>query len=557
MKEILGKQKIEKRLRNRGGGKVSQMRQYAGFFRVNSLYVLISAILLGLVVFVIFLPKSYSVLPSSAAEMQSAPQKDSRLAQIDGEAPEGPFPDSQTADSAAAAEGGAGLLDVDRVKDMEYVVLSGETLSEIAYVFDLDQMMLASYNGIAKPDSIRVGQKIIIPSQNNLQDLEEHLKLASIRTTTSKNEPAKTPDLSALSKLPGVIDISVTKQSDGTAITAHFSVVTEIDDPNISYVWDLGNGRKAFRKETSWTYTSPGTYPVQLTASDRFGKTGRSRVEFIDVPHADVFEAMNREFVTLSNVGDLLILPGKISHVSIYGESTDLFPFELVEEREHAATYKTLSSGYFDVISRDGDIESQAYLFVSPLPSVHSDRKDLNWYRTQFNTGTPSNCGPAVVSMGIGWSQGTYVPVSKIREQIGWKGNGSTSFPELLAMLQKNGVAAQYRQTQSYQDIFDIVDNNQIAIILYQSGAVSWTKGNPENNLFGRYYNDSVGHYIIIKGYTTDKNYFIVYDPIPSDWGSNSKRYGDGISMIGRNRYYPVREVYSALRRFDVIEISR
>jgi hypothetical protein len=75
--------------------------------------------------------------------------------------------------------------------------------------------------------------------------------------------------------------------------------------------------------------------------------------------------------------------------------------------------------------------------------------------------------------------------------------------------------------------------------------------------MFGRYYYDAVGHYLVIKGYSTDKQYFVVYDAIPSDWGSNSFRYADGISMIGRNRYYEAKELFDSLRRLDIIEVMR
>jgi hypothetical protein len=62
-----------------------------------------------------------------------------------------------------------------------------------------------------------------------------------------------------------------------------------------------------------------------------------------------------------------------------------------------------------------------------------------------------------------------------------------------------------------------------------------------------------VGHYIVIKGYSLDGEYFVIYDPIPSDWSSNSFRYGDELSMIGQNRYYPAGELIRSLRRADMI----
>ena len=46
-----------------------------------------------------------------------------------------------------------------------------------------------------------------------------------------------------------------------------------------------------------------------------------------------------------------------------------------------------------------------------------------------------------------------------------------------------------------------------------------------------------------------------MYDPIPSDWIGNAKRYADGQSMFGRNRYYDVDELFAALRSPRVLEI--
>jgi hypothetical protein len=61
----------------------------------------------------------------------------------------------------------------------------------------------------------------------------------------------------------------------------------------------------------------------------------------------------------------------------------------------------------------------------------------------------------------------------------------------------------------------------------------------------------------VLKGYSADHKYFIIHDPIPSDWSANSFRQADGISMSGRNRYYPVDDVMRALRTSTVLEIQR
>jgi len=180
---------------------------------------------------------------------------------------------------------------------------------------------------------------------------------------------------------------------------------------------------------------------------------------------------------------------------------------------------------------------------------------NFNWYRTQFNTGTPSNCGPASASMAIGWGTGGYFPVSSVRHAIGWQGDGGTSFDELLRVIRSQGVAANIQPLRTVQNIREVIDAGGIAIILFFTDGVRTTVGDPASNLFGKYYNDSVGHYVVIKGYSLNGEYFVIHDPIPSDWGANSFRYGDELSMMGRNRYFMASEVLSSLRRNEMIVV--
>jgi hypothetical protein len=94
-------------------------------------------------------------------------------------------------------------------------------------------------------------------------------------------------------------------------------------------------------------------------------------------------------------------------------------------------------------------------------------------------------------------------------------------------------------------------------VVLLRTEGVRTARGDPAQDLFGKYYNDSVGHYIVIKGYSLNGEYFVIYDPIPSDWSQNSFRYGDDLSMIGRNRYYSSAELLRSLRRADMIAVPR
>ena len=56
----------------------------------------------------------------------------------------------------------------ERTEDTEYVVAPGETLSEIAHRYGTDADTIADYNGLANPDTLMPGQKILIPSDDVL-----------------------------------------------------------------------------------------------------------------------------------------------------------------------------------------------------------------------------------------------------------------------------------------------------------------------------------------------------------------------------------------------------
>lgn len=66
---------------------------------------------------------------------------------------------------------GLGEVAFERSEESEYIVAEGETLSGIAYRFDLSLELLASYNEIASPDTLVPGQRILIPSIDTIADL--------------------------------------------------------------------------------------------------------------------------------------------------------------------------------------------------------------------------------------------------------------------------------------------------------------------------------------------------------------------------------------------------
>ncbi len=445
--------------------------------------------------------------------------------------------------------GGSGLANFSRDREISHTVMAGESFSEIAYIYDVEIGKLALYNHIADINRLTEGTVIKIPSLTAEKKITPSNSFLTQKLVLASN-PATTPDGSEVA-----LKMEVEQQFDGTAVTAHFSVKAPPGLDLKRWEWNLGDGRKSFRPTTFWTYEEPGTYTVNVTAFDADGRAYYSNEVLIDVPHPATYQNTSQVFLTLESMEQTFTVTGRVKPSVQLDGKLDI-PMVEVSTNGDSTTYRATRPGFFRFEAEKDGIIRTFYVFVSPVESRHSDRSDLNWYRTQFNTGTQSNCGPTTAASAISWATGQYIAVSAVRHDVGWTGDGGTSFEELVSLMKKYRTDSRLVRAYAIQDIVDIIERGNIAIVLYNSGGPRLNT-HPESDMFGRYYYDAVGHYVIIKGYSTDKRYFVVYDPIPSDWSANSFRYQDGISMIGRNRYYGAEEMFESLRRSDVIEVLR
>ncbi|RPJ07702.1 MAG: hypothetical protein EHM28_06240 [Spirochaetaceae bacterium] len=457
----------------------------------------------------------------------------------------------QVMGTAGGIELGFGQLATIRNQDIEYILGANDSIQEIAYLYGLRPAELLLYNGLGSFRSTVAGQKIVIPTLYNITrflntiDRSMLVKLDDEMVTVADTRVA----------IPQNIRISVNKQYHDHALTAIFSVDTPLLGKDISYNWDLGDGSRLSKKLCIHTYNVPGIYIVRLSIRDKSGNLSASNKLYINVDHQGIENYQDRLYLTVNNVGELLGLDGPLVQAKDFlGRVSQ--PVHFVERVGERYYYQADASGYFLLKFRKNEKIVTVSLFVSPRDTIHSDRSDVDWYFTQYGTGL-SNCGPTTVSIGIGWATGKIVQVEDIRNQIGWVGNGSTSMGDLQKALELNEVKSFFTNVASVDDFCRIIDRQNIAIIAYHCGKISQSEGEMQNDSFGGYYTDSVGHYAVIKGYTRDKEYFVVYDPLPSDWGINGLRYGDGQSMIGRNRYYPVEEIMNAMSAPTALEISR
>ncbi|GMO26302.1 MAG: hypothetical protein Ta2F_01820 [Termitinemataceae bacterium] len=291
------------------------------------------------------------------------------------------------------------------------------------------------------------------------------------------------------------------------------------------------------------------------------GKRFFALVFFVTIPIFFIFTGASlfdkQQFVTLSSTQQSFAVHGKVSSVRNY---TDISAAPLtIKESANWSIITFNKSGYYGLNIDDNGIKIFYSVFVSPVPSVHADKhvEQINWYQSQFNSGTTSNCGPASCAMTISWAQEEYYPTSLVRKEIGWHGDGATSFEELIKVVQSKGVNAKILPLRTFDDIKNIIDSGSVAVVLFKTDGVSSNVKDPQSNFFNKHYVDNVGHYIVVKGYSKDGMYVIVHDPIPSDWTQNKFRHNDGISMLGQNRYFNASELLKSLRRADMLVVTR
>jgi hypothetical protein len=158
--------------------------------------------------------------------------------------------------------------------------------------------------------------------------------------------------------------------------------------------------------------------------------------------------------------------------------------------------------------------------------------------------------------MGINWAKGIRITVKDIRGLVGWEGNGAVSLEQLMRVCQLEGVQARIQDLRRPEDIFSLLARDELLIVSYDMVGLR-PVADPVHNLLGQYYVDSGGHYLTLKGFSLDRRWVVVYDPIPSDWAANALRYPDGASMLGRNRYYPIDELWQALNARQALVIGK
>jgi PKD repeat protein len=412
-----------------------------------------------------------------------------------------------------------------------HTVRKGDTLFGVSETYDLPLYHLLLWNRINDPTKIQPGDLI---------------RLSRPIGDFLKGSPPAEPTIWA--------DVT----TGNPPLAVRFTCDSQLQEG--SFLWDLGDWHFSYERSPVYTFEEPGLFTVKLRT---YGNTGGEipsnslTVRVLPRRYRDV----NRSYITLSGPDEVLDLGSLFAQGSSEADAAGgmrVVQKPRIFENTGDDLYVAARGGYSRLTVQTGQIGHKVYTFVSPIPSRHAWEPDYDWYKTQFGTGITGNCGPATVAMASYWSSGIDTSVASIRSEIGMPhANGAIAFAHMEKPLDNRGVPHSLRRVGSPEDLRDVIDRDGICIVLIDTSRIEHVGGDPRSNLIGRYYWESTGHYLVVKGYTLDGRYFIVYDPIPSDWRSNGLRYPDGASMLGRNRYYPASQLLRSLKQPLALEIMR
>ncbi|RPJ08263.1 MAG: LysM peptidoglycan-binding domain-containing protein [Spirochaetaceae bacterium] len=415
-----------------------------------------------------------------------------------------------------------------------HIVASGETIYDIARRYSISHYEIVLANRITGEAPLLPGVSLVFPAA-----------------------PTNTKAATAA----GQFGIKATEDRETAPKSTELSVDTDLDAMDVQYVWDLGNNRFSFDKKPIVLYTKPGVYTVRLVLRSIDGIYTVSNSIDITVGRMESYYK-GIPYITMDRVGDLLRLDNRFSRgdgtFAHFPKTTQIMQDPALVEFLHDDVLIARAGGFSHVKLKQGRDIYEFYLFVSPIPARLSVEPEYDWYATQFDTGMYGNCGPAGNASAIMWATGKYITVQDVRKEIGMPyANGAVDYDNLREQLSRHGVFSIAAKFSSPETIFEQIDQGKIIIFSFDCGRITRTTGPEETTFTGRYYPDATGHYLLVKGYTIDKKYMVVYDAIPGEWAGNPTRYADGVSMIGRNRFFLTSEVFNAIGTGAGIVVSR
>jgi len=178
-------------------------------------------------------------------------------------------------------------------------------------------------------------------------------------TASATNRKGKSSDMSSATvvvvnpPVPAqIVSIRASENSPDTQTSVTFSASVNGDEP-VSYAWSLGDGTSSSDASPSHTFAEPGTYTVQLNASNRAGSDSRSMSITVDWYEAAIcrevselsstfFDRNSSELTDegMAALGDNLEILAECPNMNVRVEGTaapgERRPRELSEDRARA-----------------------------------------------------------------------------------------------------------------------------------------------------------------------------------------------------------------------------
>jgi|GEM_PF-4237271 len=200
-----------------------------------------------------------------------------------------------------------------------------------------------------------------------------------------------------------------------------------------------------------------------------------------------------------------------------------------------------IGAGITKITVKCSEISAEILVTVNPVNS-QTNCRTFDWYNSQMNTGpaSNSNCGPTSTHMAVKWYRNTTegIPsVSDIRN-LNYRDGGWWYTTDIANALNQYQVPFATHWVASAQDLTSCLQRGHIALLCVEMKWIAYNR----RLFYDRFYTFDSGHFLIVKGFSDDGSWFIVFDP--NSWSGDN--YANGIPM-GRNRFYRSNELYNAV----------
>ncbi len=196
--------------------------------------------------------------------------------------------------------------------------------------------------------------------------------------------------------------------------------------------------------------------------------------------------------------------------------------------------------------------------------ATHNNNRAYEWYCSQYQTGQSSNinCGPASIHMAMMYQDNAPDEAPSPEEIRNWRSQSAHDNNESYWNVDVGDVLNNFEYEFEYYPLRGkdaetveeamkafIRDGYVLIVCINMSKVAAAT--DPEITRFDRFYNGVNGHFIVLKGYLDDGDWFVVYDP----WVMSASSYYEGNfpegDPMGKERYYDMGDIVSQVIQWN------